>query len=91
MELARVFSSPDVQTERSIPLHPLEQRGDGTQRAPRVRRTASGAAGQGIARGSKKYPEPKWLGMIQHDMMMWDHGMPRADGTVSKEQRPRLT
>jgi hypothetical protein len=26
--------------------------------------------------------------MIQHDMMMWDHGMPRADGTVSKEQRP---
>ena len=38
--------------------------------------------------GSGKYPEPKWLGMIQHDMMMFDHGMPRADGTVSKEQRP---
>ena len=26
--------------------------------------------------------------MIQHDMMLWDHGMPRADGTVSPEQRP---
>ena len=26
--------------------------------------------------------------MIQHDMMMWDHGMPRADGTFSPEQRP---
>src|SRR5207253_6542051 len=26
--------------------------------------------------------------MIQHDMMLFDHGMPRADGTVSKEQRP---
>jgi hypothetical protein len=26
--------------------------------------------------------------MIQHDMMMFDHGAPRADGTVSKEQRP---
>jgi len=26
--------------------------------------------------------------MIQHDMMMWDHGMPRADGTISPEQRP---
>jgi hypothetical protein len=25
--------------------------------------------------------------MIQHDMMLWDHGMPRADGTVSPEQR----
>jgi hypothetical protein len=25
--------------------------------------------------------------MIQHDMMLWDHGMPRLDGTVSAEQR----
>jgi hypothetical protein len=38
--------------------------------------------------GSGRYPEPKWLGMIQHDMMLFDHGMPRADGTVSREQRP---
>jgi hypothetical protein len=26
--------------------------------------------------------------MIQHDMMMWDHGMPRPDGTWNPEQRP---
>jgi len=26
--------------------------------------------------------------MVQHDMMLFDHGMPRADGTVAKEQRP---
>jgi hypothetical protein len=26
--------------------------------------------------------------MIQHDMMLFDHGMPRDDGSVSKEQRP---
>jgi hypothetical protein len=38
--------------------------------------------------GSGRYPEPKWLGMIQHDMMLFDHGMPRADGTLSPEQRP---
>ena len=38
--------------------------------------------------GSGKYPEPKWLGMIQHDMMLFDHGMPRKDGTVSEHQRP---
>ena len=38
--------------------------------------------------GSGRYPEPRWLGMIQHDMMLWDHGMPRADGTISPEQRP---
>jgi hypothetical protein len=38
--------------------------------------------------GSGKYPEPKWLGMIEHDMMLWDHGMLRPDGTVNPEQRP---
>jgi hypothetical protein len=26
--------------------------------------------------------------MIQHDMMMWDHGAVRPDGTVSRDQRP---
>ena len=26
--------------------------------------------------------------MIQHDMMLWDHGMPRVDGTLSPGQRP---
>ena len=26
--------------------------------------------------------------MIQHDMMLFDHGMPRADGTIPSEQRP---
>src|SRR5205823_3821087 len=38
--------------------------------------------------GSGRYPEPTWLGMIQHDMMLFDHGMPRADGTLAAEQRP---
>jgi hypothetical protein len=26
--------------------------------------------------------------MIQHDMLLWDHGMPRPDGTVNSQQRP---
>ena len=26
--------------------------------------------------------------MVQHDMMLWDHGAPHADGTVSRDQRP---
>ena len=29
--------------------------------------------------------------MIQHDMMMFDHGMPRADGTLSRSSVPRPT
>ena len=80
MNLARVFHSPGVTTDVSI-------------------RFALWNGEEGGLRGARAYvaqrqqlqgtpEEPKWLGMIQHDMMMWDHGMPRADGTLNPEQRP---
>src|SRR5262245_13782465 len=88
MELARVFSNPDVQTDRSIRfiLWNNEETGLNGARAYIAQRQA--LQGKENPPGSRKYPEPKWLGMIQHDMMLFDHGMPRDDGTVGKEQRP---
>ena len=88
MELARIFSSPDVKTERSIrfALWNNEETGLNGARAYVVQRQA--LQGKEEPAGSGKYPEPKWLGMIQHDMMLWDHGMPLADGTLPREQRP---
>ena len=88
MELARVFSSPDITTERSIRfvLWNNEETGLNGARAYVAQRQA--LQGQEMPAGSGKYPEPKWLGMIQHDMMMFDHGMPKADSTIPKEQRP---
>ena len=88
MELARVFSSPDVKTDRSIRfvLWNNEETGLNGARAYVAQREA--LQGKEEPAGSGKYPEPKWLGMIQHDMMMFDHGMPRPDGTMSPEQRP---
>jgi hypothetical protein len=86
MELARVFSSPDVKTDRSIRfiLFNNEETGGGAAAYVRQRAPLQGIESPA---GSGKYPEPKWLGMIQHDMMMWDHGMPGPDGKVSPEQR----
>ncbi len=88
MELARVFSGPDVQTERSVRfvLWNNEETGLNGSRAYVAQRAA--LQGKEDPPGSGEYPEPKWLGMIQHDMMLFDHGMPRADGTLSPEQRP---
>lgn len=87
MELARVFSSPDVSTDRSVRfiLWNNEETGLNGARAYVAQRQSL----QGVEnpKGSGTYPEPKWLGMIQHDMMMWDHGMPGPDGKVSAEQR----
>jgi hypothetical protein len=88
MEIARILNSGDVQTERSIrfALWNNEETGLNGARAYVEQRAA--LQGKEDPPGSGRYPEPRWLAMIQHDMMLFDHGMPRADGTLSPEQRP---
>ena len=88
MELARVFSSPDVKTDRSIRFILWNNEETGTNGARAYIAQRDSLQGKENPPGSGKFPEPKWLGMIQHDMMMFDHGMPRPDGTMSPDQRP---
>jgi Zn-dependent M28 family amino/carboxypeptidase len=88
MELARIFSAPEVQTERSIRFALWNNEETGEQGAAAYVAQRAALQGKEDPPGSGRYPEPKWLGMIQHDMMLWDHGMPRADGTINPEQRP---
>ena len=87
MELARVFSAPDVKTERTIRFALWNNEETGSQAARAYVEQRQALQGKENPAGSGKYPEPKWLGMIQHDMMMFDHGMPLPDGTMRKEQR----
>jgi hypothetical protein len=88
MELARIFSSPDVTTERSIRfiLFNSEELGEPGSRAYVADRRP--LQGKEEPAGSGRYPEPRWIGVIQHDMLMFDHGMPAPDGHVSPWQRP---
>jgi hypothetical protein len=88
MELARIFSLPDVKTDRSIRFIIWNNEETGLQGARAYIEQRSDLQGKENPPGSGKYPEPKWLGVIQHDMMLYDHGMPRADGTLPPEQRP---
>ena len=88
MEVARILSAPDVQTEVSIRFALWNSEEEGLYGSTAYVEQRAGLQGKEDPPGSGRYPEPKWLGMIQHDMMLWDHGMPRADGTLSPEQRP---
>ena len=88
MELARIFSDPNVTTDRSIRFALWNNEETGLNAAKAYVEQRQPLQGIESPKGSGKYPEPKWLGMIQHDMMMFDHGMPRADGSLAPEQRP---
>jgi hypothetical protein len=88
MELARIFSAPGVKTDRSIRFILWNNEETGLNGAAAYVAQRGPLQGIEAPPGSGRYPEPKWLGVIQHDMMMFDHGMPRADGSVSKSQRP---
>jgi len=88
MELARVFSSGDVATERSIRFALWNNEETGFQGAAAYVAQRGPLQGKEDPPGSGRYPEPRWLAMIQHDMLLWDHGMPRPDGTIAAEQRP---
>jgi hypothetical protein len=88
MELARVFSSPGVQTERSIRFILWNNEETGLDGSYAYVEQRAGLQGIESPPGSGRYPEPRWLGMVQHDMVLFDHGMPQPDGTLSPTQRP---
>jgi hypothetical protein len=78
MELARILSAPGVTTERTIRFALWNNEETGLNGAAAYVEQRKDLQGIESPKGSGRYPEPRWLGMIQHDMMMFDHGMPVA-------------
>jgi hypothetical protein len=76
MELARILNAPGVSTERSIRFALWNNEETGLNGAAAYVEQRKDLQGIESPKGSGRYPEPRWLGMIQHDMMMFDHGMP---------------
>jgi len=76
MEIARLLASDDIVSDRSIRFALWNNEETGLNGSTAY--VAQRASLQGVEDppGSGRYPEPRWLGMIQHDMMMWDHGNP---------------
>jgi hypothetical protein len=76
MELARVLASPGVESDTSLRFALWNNEETGLNGAGAYVEQRQGLQGMESPAGSGQYPEPRWLGMIQHDMMMWDHGNP---------------
>jgi hypothetical protein len=83
MELARILNASGVTTERSIRFALWNNEETGLNGAAAYVTQRKDLQGIESPKGSGRYPEPRWLGMIQHDMMMFDHGMPVAHTDAS--------
>lgn len=76
LEAARVFARAGVSTAVSVRfiLWNNEETGlDGSTAYATGRRTLQGTEDPP---GSGEFPEPTWLGIVQHDMILFDHGLP---------------
>lgn len=84
LELARVLASPDVQTDYSVRFIFFDEEERGLYGSQGYVSTRQGLRGIENPAGSGVYPEPNWLGIIQHDMILYDHGV----GTNTTTQSP---
>jgi hypothetical protein len=76
MEIARVLASPGVESDVSIRFALWNNEETGLNGSGAYVEQREDLQGIEAPAGSGQYPEPRWLGMIQHDMMMFDHGNP---------------
>ena len=76
MEIARALASQGVESDVSIRFALWNNEETGLNGARAYVEQREELQGIEAPAGSGQYPEPRWLGMIQHDMMMWDHGNP---------------
>jgi hypothetical protein len=76
LELARAFAPASVETAVSVRFAIFDNEETGMDGSHAYVVARSALQGQEDPPGSHRFPEPRWLGMIQHDMLLYDHGMP---------------
>lgn len=84
MEAARILALPDVETETSVRFIFWDREEAGLIGSSAYAAERASLQGVQSPSGSGLYPEPTWLGILQHDMVLYDHGAgsPGSDQSV---------
>ncbi len=87
LEIARVLASPDIETDVSVRFIFWNAEEIGLVGSRTYVRDRLALQGLEDPPGSGNFPEPVWLGVIQHDMILFDHGLPDPQtGLVADRQ-----
>jgi len=87
LEVARVLASPGIETDVSVRFIFWNAEEIGLVGSRTYVRDRSALQGLETPPGSGNFPEPVWLGVIQHDMILFDHGLPDPQtGLVADRQ-----
>jgi hypothetical protein len=76
LQAALSFAPPEISTGHSIRFIFFDSEETGLDGSRGYVRDRKGLQGVESPAGSGRYPEPRWIGMIQHDMLLYDHGLP---------------
>lgn len=76
LECARAIARPEFETDCSIRFLFFNSEETGIFGSGAYVGDRHALQGVESPPGSGLYPEPRWLGMIQHDMILYDHGFP---------------
>lgn len=76
LQAAEAFASPRIQTDITIRFIFWNTEEMGLEGSRAYVADRADLQGKEDPPGSGLYPEPHWLGMIQHDMILFDHGQP---------------
>jgi len=83
LEVARVLASADATVESSIRMIFWNNEETGLNGAEAYVNDRAALQGKESPDGSGVYPEPTWRGIVTHDQILFDHGLP-----VQKNQIP---
>ncbi len=83
LQIARILATPGVTSDVSVRMIWWNNEESGLNGSAAYASSRQGLRGIQSPAGSGLYPEPNWLGVLQHDKMIWDHGLPSAASQVA--------
>lgn len=76
LEAARVLGQPEFETDTSVRFIFWNNEETGLNGSTAYVNDRASLRGIESPPGSGIFPEPTWLGVVQHDMILFDHGLP---------------